>query len=106
MADLTIYVGIAADVLTFAGSFLLAKEAVLRVRDLEDLANFTRAVQRLNELVGPPTVTGQKIASDQDAEFYALRKSVKTARTGVVVVAIGFLLQLAVRVIDAISKPA
>jgi hypothetical protein len=83
-----LYLGIAADTLTFAGAILLARDAFFRLADLRDSRLDEEFRRRFSEL---------PLADTNEAQA---RSSLKWARRGFAVVSVGFVCQILSRLAE------
>jgi len=91
--------GFVADLFTFGGSVILAREALAKKTDKKRLESLRNGIEVLLTL-GKPKIEGELVSDDSYADLSELRRTVRRARLGVIFLTFGFFLQLVTRALD------
>ncbi len=91
-------VGILADATTFFGGYLLVREALRKEADFRDTDALKGTVRRLAGLPMEEKKSGEPLNNETDADLIEIRRTVKRARRGILIITVGFFLQLVSRI--------
>ncbi len=94
---LHIYLGLPGDILSFAGGVILALDALNKEREFNKIKKITRVVTSQKFQTLTVEVEGDVVKDGQDVDLTFLRSSVRLARIGFSLVAVGFLFLMASR---------
>ena len=90
--------GFAGELLTFAGGIILSLDALRRNREFTKTENLQTTVSRLAGI--ELTMNGVRLLGDDAVELVFIKKSVRRALLGTLIVTSGFLCLLAARLAD------
>jgi len=94
--------GFLGDVLTFGGGIVLSWDALKRGKEFKQITGLQHAVAKLAGL--RLTSGGISIFDDNSTELLFIRKSVRRAKWGTLIITCGFLCLLASRIVE-VFKP-
>jgi|HubBroStandDraft_6_1064221.scaffolds.fasta_scaffold177998_1 hypothetical protein len=97
---LHIYLGLPGDVLSFVGGVILALDALNKEREFNKIKKITRVITSPKFQTLTVEVEGEVVKDGQDVDLTFLRRSVRLARIGFSLVAVGFLFLMASRVVE------
>jgi hypothetical protein len=80
--------GFAGDFLTFAGGFMLARDAILREREFREQKKLVQTIERLKKV--RLTLEGIELADEDSANLVFIRQSVKRSIWGTAILTVGF----------------
>lgn len=103
MAAVTI-LGFAGDTLTFFGGLILALDALGRDREFKKQQQLGEVVVDLKGI--ELTKDGIKLTGDKSIEHVFIRQSVRRALWGTAIMALGFVLLLVSRSVEAVTRAA
>jgi hypothetical protein len=97
---LHIYLGLPGDVLSFVGGVILALDALNKEREFNKIKKITRVITSPKFQTLTVEVEGEVVKDGQDVDLTFLRRSVRLARIGFSLVAVGFLFLMASRMVE------
>jgi len=97
----SIILGFLGDALTFGGGILLSLDALKRGREFKTTKGLQKAVANLHGI--ELTSGGVRIFDDDSTELLFIRKSVRRAKWGTVIITSGFLCLLASRIVEVLK---
>ena len=97
----SIILGFLGDVLTFGGGIVLSWDALKRGKEFKKTKGLQEAVARLAGI--DLRSGGVKIFDDDSTELLFIKKSVRRAKWGTVIITSGFLCLLASRIVETLK---
>ncbi len=100
---LHIYLGLPGDVLSFVGGVILALDTLNKEREFNKIRKITRVITTPKFQTLTVEVEGEVVKDGQDVDLTFLRRSVRLARIGFSLVAVGFLFLMASRMVEILG---